>query len=346
MKRSVTLFTGQWADLPFEEICRQAKCFGYDGLEIACWGDHFDVKRALAEDDYVHGRWEILLRHGLTAVALSNHLVGQAICDRGDDRYQAMLPPDVWGDGDPEGVRQRAAQRTIETVRACRKFMDARPEPLPFTPSVVGFTGSSIWHAFYAFPPTTQEWWQRGYEDFARRCLPILAVCEEMDVNFALEVHPTEVAFDLVTCERAIEAVHGHRRFGFNFDPSHLGYQGVDYVRLLREFAARIFHVHVKDAWWGKGDGSVGVFGGYTDWADPRRFWAFRSPGRGDIDFERIICALNDIGYKGPLSVEWEDARMERTHGAAEACAFVRQLDFPPSKIVFDQQFHNANQSC
>lgn len=345
MKRPVTLFTGQWADLPFEEMCRQAKSFGYDGLEIACWGDHFDVKRALAEDDYVEGRWEILTRHGLTAVALSNHLVGQAICDRGDDRYEAMLPPDVWGDGNPEGVRQRASQRTIETVRACRKFMDAAPAPLPFTPSVVGFTGSSIWHAFYAFPPTTQDWWQRGYDDFARRCLPILEVCEEVDVNFALEVHPTEVAFDLVTCQRAIEAVNGHRRFGFNFDPSHLGYQGVDYVRLLRDFAERIFHVHVKDSWWGKGDGSVGVFGGYTDWDDPRRFWAFRSPGRGDIDFERIICALHDIGYRGPLSVEWEDARMERAHGATEACAFVRRLDFPPSKIVFDQQFQNANQS-
>src|SRR5262245_48109235 len=203
MTRPVTLFTGQWADLSFEEVCRQAKSFGYDGLEIACWGGHFDVEQALSNDGYVHERWSILSRHDLTAVALSNHLVGQAICDRIDDRYQAILPASVWGDGDPEGVRQRAARRTMDTARACRKFMDACPKPLPFTPAVVGFTGSPIWHAFYAFPPTSQDWWQRGYEEFGRRCLPILEVFEEVDVNFALEVHSTEVAFDIVTCQRA-----------------------------------------------------------------------------------------------------------------------------------------------
>lgn len=345
MKRPVTLFTGQWADLPFEEVCRLAATFGYDGLEIACWGDHFDVRRALAEEDYVSGRWEILSRHGLTGVALSAHLVGQAICDRIDDRYEDILPPEVWGDGDPEAVRQRAASRMIDTARACRKFMDAAPENDRRQPVVVGFTGSPIWHAFYACPPTSQEWWQKGFEELAQRCLPILDAFDEADVNFAMEIHPAETAFDIVSCERTLEALRGHPRFGFNFDPSHLGYQGVDYVKLLRTFADRIFHVHIKDAWWGKGDGSVGVFGGYTSWGDPRRFWDFRSPGRGDIEFEPIICALNDIGYDGPLSVEWEDPRMDRNHGAKEACAFVRRLDFPPSDIMFDAQFTGSSEA-
>ena len=110
MTRPITLFTGQWADLPFEEVCRLAASWGYDGLEIACWGDHFEVDRALAEDDYVAGRREILERHGLGVWAISNHLVGQAVCDDPiDERHRDILPAVIWGDGDPEGVRQRAA---------------------------------------------------------------------------------------------------------------------------------------------------------------------------------------------------------------------------------------------
>ena len=115
--------------------------------------------------------------------------------------------------------------------------------------------------------------------------------------------------------------------------------QGVDYVAFIRRLADRIWHVHFKDAWWGHGDGTVGVFGGHTEFGDPRRFWDFRSLGHGDVNFEEIVVALNDIAYQGPLSVEWEDSRMDREHGAAEACAFVKRVDFPPSDIAFDAAF-------
>lgn len=339
MARPVTLFTGQWADLPFETLCAKASGFGYDGLELACWGDHFDVPRALADKDYIKGRWKILREHGLKSFAISAHLVGQAICDNIDDRHKAVLPPEVWGDGDPEGVRQRAAQRLIDTAKACRAFMDGAPEKSNFPAVVNGFTGSSIWHSIYAWPPTDQKYWQKGFDDFAKRFLPILNAFESVNVNFALEVHPTEIAFDIASAARAIEAVKGHKRFGFNFDPSHLGYQGVDYVKFIRTFSDRIYHVHMKDAWWGHGDGTVGVFGGHTSFADPRRYWDFRSLGHGDVNFEEIIVALNDIAYAGPLSVEWEDSRMDREHGATEAAAFVKKADFKPSTIAFDAQF-------
>jgi sugar phosphate isomerase/epimerase len=337
--RPVTLFTGQWADLPFETMCQKAKDFGYDGIELACWGDHFDVVQALKDSGYVKKRWEVLSDHGLTAFAISNHLIGQAVCDLIDERHKLILPPEVWGDGNAEGVRQRAAQRMIDTAKACRKLIDARPGGEVFPAVVNGFTGSSVWHSIYAFPPTSQEYWQRGFDDFAKRWIPILDAFERERVNFALEVHPTEIAFDTASAQRALEAVKSHRRFGFNYDPSHFGYQGVDYVKYLYTFRGRIFHVHMKDVWWDKGDGSVGVFGGHTTFADPRRFWDFRSLGHGDIDFGRIIVALNDIGYRGPLSVEWEDSRMDREFGAEEACDYVRSVDFPPSKIAFDAQF-------
>ena len=343
MPRPVTLFTGQWADLPFETLCEKASMFGYDGLELACWGDHFEVEHALKDLDYCKRKWEVLLDHGLTMFAVSNHLIGQAICDNIDERHRSILPDGVWGDGDPEGVRKRAAKQMIDAGKACRKMVDANPDKRgkkdPFPAVVNGFTGSSVWHSIYAFPPTTQAYWQKGFDDFAKRFTPILNAFDKVNVNFALEVHPTEIAFDIVTAERAVQAVRGHKRFGFNFDPSHLGYQGVDYIKFIRTFASRIYHVHMKDVWWGRGDGTVGVFGGHTTFTDPRRHWDFRSLGHGDIDFEGVIVALNDTGYAGPLSVEWEDGRMDREYGAAEACDFVRNVDFPRSDIVFDAQF-------
>lgn len=330
MPRPVTLFTGQWADLPLAELAPLAKSMGYDGLELACWGDHFEVQRGLSEEGYIEGRKSLLAQHGLRCHAVSNHLVGQAVCDPIDARHRDILPAHVWGDGDPEGVRQRAAQEMIDTGRAAAKMG---------LKVVNGFTGSSVWHSLYAFPPTSQAYWQAGFDDFARRWGPILDAFDEVGVNFGLEVHPTEIAFDIASAERAVEAVGGHRRFGFNYDPSHLGYQGVDYVKFIRHFAERIFHAHMKDVWWGHGNGDVGVFGGHTDFGDARRYWDFRSVGRGDINFEEIIVALNDIGYAGPLSVEWEDARMDRVHGATESAAFLKRLDFAPAGGAFDAAF-------
>jgi sugar phosphate isomerase/epimerase len=340
MSRKVTLFTGQWADLPLDDLLPLVKTMGYDGVELACWGDHFDVTRALQEQSYIQKLWEKLQINGLSCYAISNHLAGQAVCDLVDERHRAILPPSVWGDGDPEGVRQRAAEEMQNTARAARKFFAARPDSSTIHPVVNGFTGSSIWHALYAFPPTSQSFLENGYKDFANRWLPILDVFEAEDVNFALEVHPTEIAFDGATAARALDAINQHPRFGFNYDPSHLGYQGVDYVRFIRRFAERIYHVHMKDCWWGHGDGTVGVFGGHTDFTNPSRYWDFRSLGHGDIRFEDIIVALNDIGYGGPLSVEWEDGRMDRVHGGTEAAAFVRKIDFKPNRAhAFDAAF-------
>lgn len=330
MARPVTLFTGQWADMPLKDLAPLAKEMGYDGLELACWGDHFNVQEALKSDRYLKDKWKLLEKHGLACYAISNHLVGQAVCDNIDDRHKAILPDHVWDDGKAAGVKKRAAEEMKDTARAAAKFG---------VKVVNGFTGSSIWHSLYAFPPTSQDYWDKGFKDFARRWRPILDVFDEVNVNFALEVHPTEIAFDTASAERALQALRGHSRFGFNFDPSHLGYQGVDYVGFIRKFSDRIYHVHMKDAWWGRGTGEAGVFGGHTTFGDSRRYWDFRSVGRGDIDFEEIIVALNDIGYEGPLSIEWEDSRMDRVHGATESAAFTKQLDFTPAAGAFDAAF-------
>ncbi len=328
MARPVTLFTGQWADLPLAKLCKMAKGFGFDGLELACWGDHFEVAKATPA--YCKAKRELLKKNGLQVFAISSHLVGQAVCDNIDERHKAILPDYVWGDGKPEGVRQRAAEEMIRTAEAAKRLGVG---------VVNGFTGSSIWHLLYSFPPVAPNAIAEGYQDFARRWKPILDEFQENGVKFALEVHPTEIAFDIVSAERAIEAVDGHPAFGFNYDPSHLGYQGVDYIEFLYRFKDRIFHVHMKDVAWAQTPRLSGVFGGHLPFGDPRRFWEFRSLGRGNINFERIIRALNDIAYRGPLSIEWEDIGMNREHGAREACAFVKRLDFEPSAVAFDAAF-------
>lgn len=330
MARPVTLFTGQWADLPLAVLAEKAASWGYDGMELACWGDHFDVDQALKDDSYCQEKKALLKKHGLQVFAISTHLVGQAVCDIIDERHKCILPEDVWGDGEPEGVRQRAALKVIDAAKAAKKLG---------VKVVNGFTGSSIWHMLYSFPPVSPGMIKAGYDDFAKRFTPILDAFKKEGIRFGLEVHPTEIAFDIASAQRAIEAVNGHECFGFNYDPSHLGYQGVDYVKFIRSFPDRIFHSHMKDVWWGHGDGTVGVFGGHTEFADPRRFWDFRSIGHGDINFEEIIVALNDIEYQGPLSIEWEDSRMDREHGAEEACAFIKKADFKPSNVAFDAAF-------
>ncbi|MEM1159130.1 MAG: sugar phosphate isomerase/epimerase [Verrucomicrobiota bacterium] len=344
MSRPVTLFTGQWADLSVAELAPKVKEMGFDGVELACWGDHFDVQAALKDEDYIPKHWALLEQHGLNCFAISSHLVGQATCDNIDERHEAILSPEIYGNGEAEGVRQRAADEMKDTARAARKFFNAKPGGAPERVVVNGFTGSSIWHLLYSFPPVRPGQIDEGFEDFARRWLPILEVFEQEDVYFALEVHPTEIAFDIASTEKALAAIGGNARFGFNYDPSHLGYQGVDYVKFIRQFGERIFHCHIKDAWWGHSNGDAGVFGGHTDFGDARRYWDFRSPGRGDINFEEVIVALNDVGYSGPLSIEWEDIRMDRFHGGAEACAFTRKMDFAPSNVAFDAAFDKEKQ--
>ena len=329
MARPVTLFSGQWADMPIAELAAKCGEWGFDGLELASWGDHFDVVSALSDDGYCAQRRELLERHGLGCWAISNHLVGQAVCDPIDERHRSILPPEVWGDGDPDGVRSRAAERIKDTARAAARFG---------VQVVTGFTGSPIWHMLYSFPPNDFAEIERGYERFAEAWGPIIDVFDAEGVRFALEVHPTEIAYDFATTRRALAAI-GHRPgFGINFDPSHLEPQLLDSAAFVDEFAAHIRHVHVKDSK-RRLDGRRSILGSHLNFGDADRGWDFVSPGHGDVDFEPIFRSLNRAGYDGPLSIEWEDSGMDREYGARDALAFVRRTDFAPSGVAFDAAF-------
>ncbi|MCA9907007.1 MAG: TIM barrel protein [Anaerolineae bacterium] len=330
MPRSITLFTGQWADLTLDELAAKAKSMGFDGLELACWGDHFEVDKALSDDSYIRSRHDILERHGLKCLAISTHLVGQCVADAMiDERHKSILPARLWGDGEPEGVRQRCAEEVKQTAQAA-KMMGV---------SVVnGFTGSPVWHLIYRFPPTSDEMIDAGYRDFADRWRPILDAYAAAGIRYALEAHPGEIAYDIYTAQKTLAALDGHKSFGFNFDPSHFIHQLFDPANFIEEFPDRIFHVHVKDSKV-KLNGRSSILGSHLQFGDPRRGWDFVSPGRGDIDLESIIRVLNRIGYQGPLSVEWEDSGMNREHGAREAVEFIRRTDFEPSSVAFDAAF-------
>jgi sugar phosphate isomerase/epimerase len=325
MARPVTLFTGQWADLPLADLAARAAAWGYDGLELACWGDHFDVAAALSDSGYAARLREQLERSGLRCWAVSSHLVGQAVCDPVDARHQRILPPEIWGDGEPEGVRRRAAERLADTARAAAAFGVTQ---------VNGFTGSPIWQLLYSFPPNDFAELDRGYEEVAERLGPVLDVFEAEGVRFGLEVHPTEIAYDFVTTRRTLDAV-GRRSFGINFDPSHLVHQFLDPAEFVREFGEHIYHVHVKDTR-RRLDGRRSILASHLPFGDRDRGWDFVSPGHGEVDFDELFRALNEAGYTGPLSVEWEDSGMDREFGASEAVGFVRRADFVPSGLAFD----------
>ncbi len=330
MKRPVTLFTGQWADLPLETLAQKAADFGYDGLELACWGDHFEVDKALAQDGYVQSRHDLLAKHGLKCYAISNHLVGQCVAEATiDARHKEILPPRLWGDGSADGVRQRAAEEMQNTARAAKLFG---------VQVVNGFTGSPVWHLIYRFPPTSDAMIAAGYREFADRWTPILDVFASEGIRFALEAHPGEIAYDIYTAQQALAAVNQHPAFGFNFDPSHFIHQLFNPVEFIDHFPDRIFHVHVKDAKV-RLNGRRSILGSHLNFGDHRRGWDFVSPGHGDLDLDAMIRALNRIGYSGPLSVEWEDSGMNREHGAREACEFVKRGQFAPSAVAFDAAF-------
>lgn len=325
MARNVLLFTGPWADLTLEELAAKASEWGYQGLELCCWGDHFEVQRALSADDYCPKKLNQLSKHDLTVPVLSNHRVGQAVADVIDDRHQALLPDYVWGDGDPAEVGQRAAEEMMATIRAAQKLGVA---------VVGGFTGSTIWSYVAGYPVLDADTLKAGMDDFAEKWNPILDVCKDCGVKFAFEVHPGQIAYDLYSAEMALDALGGREEFGFTFDPSHLHWQGIDPAEFLRRFPDRIYHVHIKDAALHL-NGRSGLLSSYLPPGDPRRGWDFRSPGHGGIDWESLIRALNAIRYDGPLSVDWKDCGMNREFGAEDACRFVKRLDFEPGEREF-----------
>jgi sugar phosphate isomerase/epimerase len=322
--RKVTLYVGQWADLTLAEICQVAQKIGYDGLELSFKPSLIDLARAARDPSYAQEIRGLLADCQLDSWAVSAHSIGQCVGDLYDQRLDRYVPERLRGK--PEAIRDWAVDQMLQAPHAARN-LGCR--------IVTGFLGSPIWKFFFSFPPTSEDMVSEGFAAIARLWKPILDEFKACEVVFAHEVHPAEIAFDYYTTLRLLDSLEQHPAFGLNFDPSHLLWQGVDPALFIRDFPARIRHVHMKDVAVHR-DGRASSLGSHLPFGDARRGWNFRSVGRGDVRFEEIIRALNDIGYSGPLSVEWEDNGMDRLHGAAESLAYTRRLQFPPSGRSFE----------
>lgn len=323
MTRPITITTGQFGDLSLEELCKLVSSIGYEGLEVACHA-HLDVHKVLEEDGYVEWFQSVLKKYNLKVWALGAHLVGQCVGDNWDTRLDNFAPASL--SGQPERIRKWAIEEMKVVAQAAQRLgVDI----------VTSFMGSPIWYYWYSFPQTTQEMVEQGFQKIKDLWTPIFDVFDQCGVRYALEVHPTEIAFDYYTTQKLLKVFGNRPTLGLNFDPSHLVWQGVDPSMFLQDFADRIYHVHMKDVKVTL-DGRAGVLGSHIEFGDTRRGWNFVSLGHGDVDFDGIIRELNQMGYNGPLSVEWEDSGMDRTCGIIEAYDFTKRFNFKPSNIKFD----------
>jgi sugar phosphate isomerase/epimerase len=328
-KRKVTLVTCQWSDLDFETLCKTAKKMGYDGLELATWGNAFDLDKAYEDDGYIDFIKKTLKKYDLMLSALATHIIGQCVSDLPDPRLNNFAPARLADK--PDEIKKWGIESMKKAAVVARKLG---------VKTVSGFTGSPIWRYLYSFPQTPESMIEAGFKKVHDEWAPILDVFRKNGVRFALEVHPSEIAFDYYTTKRILETFKDYPEFGINFDPSHLIWQGINPALFLDDFADHIYNLHMKDAKVSL-DGRTGLLGSHIDFGSLKRGWNFRSLGHGDVNFEEIIRVLNAHNINLPLAVEWEDSGMERIAGGTEACAFIRRVDFEPSNVKFDDAIAN-----
>lgn len=323
MKRIITICSGQFGDLPLNELCKTLGGIGYQGLEVATQA-HIDVERIVSSPAYKAEFTETLQTYNMQIGAISAHLIGQCVGDNYEPRLNNFAP-DKYA-GKPDEIRRWAIDSMITTAHAAKELGVG---------IVTCFLGSPIWPYWYSFPQTPPEMVEAGFQRIKELWTPIFDEYDKCGVKLALEVHPTEIAFDYYSTKRLLDTLEWRPTLGLNFDPSHLLWQGVDPQIFLGDFESRIYHVHMKDVKLSN-DPRAGILGSHIEFGDTRRGWNFVSLGHGDVDFDGIIRQLNQMGYHGPLCVEWEDSGMERIFGATEAFEFVEQINFEPSTFSFD----------
>jgi sugar phosphate isomerase/epimerase len=165
---------------------------------------------------------------------------------------------------------------------------------------------------------------------------PLIAFAEEQGVRVGIENCPMlftgdewpggkNLAYAPTIWRRMFEAIPSDH-FGLNYDPSHLLWQQIDYVKPLWAFADRLVHVHAKDARVDQEKlDAVGVL------ATPLEFHTPKLPGLGDIDWGRFFSVLGDTGYDGPVCIEVEDRAYEgslesRKDALRQSARYLRQF--------------------
>ncbi|MGI5834863.1 MAG: sugar phosphate isomerase/epimerase family protein [Chloroflexota bacterium] len=306
------IFTTLFQDRPLGQVLRLAAELGYETVDLPCFrgNPHVDI------DEVIEDRGRSLSRlvrgFGLEISALGNGRESQLILGPHDWTMDHWSPV--------QGAEERINYATERLKRT------AQAAAMLGVPVVNGFSGSPVWDKWYNFPSTNEEAYERGWQLFAERFNPILDSFKEYGVRYAYEVHPTEIAYNLETAERALDALDHRPEFGFTFDPSHLIWQGIDPVVFIKRLGKRIYHAHAKDGEVQADEvARAGVLSGGS-WTRPDRGFRFRVPGWGNVNWRRVISALVAVGYDYVLSFEHEDPVMSPEDGAEKAIAFLRPL--------------------
>jgi len=307
----VGIMTVLYNEQKLEKVLQYVSKLGYEAVEIAAWkgSNHIDIERILSGGATEYKK--IIEKYGLTISALSNHLEGQLVLGPHDEST------DIWFKGTPEEKVKYGTKRMKQTAEAAAALD---------VPVVNGFIGAQNWGAWYVFPPTYEEIFEKGFKLFAERWGEILDFFAAQGVKFAHEVHPQEQAYNIETTEKALKAVGGRKEFGFNFDPSHFVWQGIDPVVFIKKFGDRIYHCHAKDAELVKENLALAGNISTGDWRRPGRGFRFRVVGWGSVEWKRIITALVEVGYDYVLSYEHEDPVMSREDGCEKCIQFLKPL--------------------
>jgi len=307
----VGIFTVLYNDRPLEKVLQYVSQLGYEAVELACWkgSNHIDIDKVVSGGA---GEVRALIgKYGLTISALSNHLEGQLILGPHDEST------DIWFKGPPEEKAKYGAARMKRTIEAAHALD---------VPVVCSFTGVPDWGKWYNFPPTNEEIWNKYFQLFKERWLPILDYAKDHEVKIAFETHPMELNYNLDTAKQLVEAAGGHSALGFNYDPSHLLWQQMDPAFFIYELHDRIFHVHAKDVEVVPHAAMrTGVLA-YGPWNRVARPVRFRTVGWGQVPWRRVITALLETGYDYVLSVEHEDPCFSRDSGVEQAIQFLKPL--------------------
>ena len=308
-----------------ETICRWASSLGFVGVQLPTWDSRcINLQLAAESKTYADELKGTIEACGLQITELSTHLQGQlvAVHPAYNALFNGFAPPEVHNN--PQARTQWAAQQLRFAAQASANLgLNAHAT----------FSGSLLWPTVYPWPQRPQGLVDTGFDELAKRWLPILDAFDEAGVDLCYELHPGEDLHDGVSFDMFLEKTGNHRRACLLYDPSHFVLQCMDYLGFIDLYHERIKMFHVKDAEFNP-TGKQGVYGGFQSWID--RAGRFRSLGDGQVDFKSIFSKLAAYNYAGWAVLEWECCIKHPEAGAAEGAPFIKKHLIRTTEKAFD----------
>lgn len=306
-------------------ICQWAKSLGYEGIQIPSWDKRLiDLEKAAESLTYAQEIKGLVESHGLVITELSAHLQGQlvAVHPAYNALFDSFAPASL--KGDLQGKSAWASKQMLLAAKASHNLG---------LPACAAFSGALLWPTVFPWPQRPAGLVDDGFEELARRWLPLLNAFDEQGVDLCFELHPGEDLHDGISYEMFLDKVGQHPRANLLYDPSHFLLQCLDYLAFIDHYHERIKMFHVKDAEFNP-SGKQGVYGGYQSWLN--RAGRFRSLGDGQVNFKSIFSKLAAYDFKGWAVLEWECPLKHPEDGAKEGAPFIRDHIIRVTDKAFD----------